>query len=105
MGWAAIATVLAVPIVFASVGYATRRRHRKGDAAAPSSGGLLGFDELFHPTAHDARIWWEAEQQIPVPAPTPDPGPGLIEAGNRITIEVPSRSTPQHSAPPLPDVR
>ncbi|MBZ4487680.1 hypothetical protein LQ938_02515 [Microbacterium sp. cx-55] len=80
--------VLAIPIVFGVVGIATRRRHRAGDAGAPSSAGLLGFDELFHPSAHNARIAWEAEQMIPVPAPTPDKGPGVIDGDNRIVIEI-----------------
>lgn len=88
MGWGAIAIILSVPAVFAAVAFSTRRRHRAGDHDAPSSAGLLGFDELFHPSAHNARIIWEAEQEIPVPAPTPDKGPGVIEAGARITIEV-----------------
>jgi hypothetical protein len=87
-GWATIAIVLSVPVVFAAVAYAVGRRQRRPGASAMSSGGLLGFDELFHPTAHDARIVWEAEQEIPVPAPTPDRGPGVIEAGGRITIEI-----------------
>lgn len=88
LGWGAIVVVLAIPIVFGMVGIATRRRHHAGDAAAPSSAGLLGFDELFHPSAHSARIAWEAEQEIPAPAPTPDRGPGVIEGGSRIVIEV-----------------
>ncbi len=87
-GWATIAIVLSVPVVFAAVAYAVGRRQRRSGASAMSSGGLLGFDELFHPAAHDARIVWEAEQEIPVPAPTPDRGPGVIEAGGRITIEI-----------------
>ena len=46
-GWGAIVVVLLVPIVFGAVGIAARRRHRAGDTTAPSSAGLLGFDELF----------------------------------------------------------
>ncbi|MEV8241936.1 hypothetical protein AB0O90_16955 [Microbacterium testaceum] len=87
-GWATVAVVLCVPFVFAAVAYAVGRRQRRAGASPVSSGGLLGFDELFHPAAHDARIVWEAEQEIPLPAPTPDRGPGVIEAGGRITIEV-----------------
>lgn len=46
------------------------------------------MDELFHPSAHNARLAWEQEQIIPAPAPTPDKGPGVIEEGTRIVIEV-----------------
>ena len=81
-------TVLAIPIVFAWVGFSMRRRQKVDAQSQPSSGGLLGFDELFHPSAHNARIVWEAEQEIPVPAPTPDKGPGIIVAGRRIVIEL-----------------
>lgn len=88
LGWGTITIILGVPIVFAAVAYSSRRRQRRGDRDAPSSAGLFGFDELFHPSAHNARIIWEAEQEIPVPAPTPDKGPGVIEADARITIEV-----------------
>ncbi|TQJ32645.1 hypothetical protein [Microbacterium sp. SLBN-146] len=91
MGWATIVIVLAVPIVFAGVGLSTRFRQRSGDQSAPSSGGLMGIDELFHPSAHNARLVWDAEQVIPIPSPTPDKGPGVIEPGNRIVIDVPSR--------------
>lgn len=40
---------------------------------------------LFHPSAGDARLDWQARQQLP--APTPTPGPGYIEDG-RIVIEI-----------------
>lgn len=77
------------PQLFMPEHYRTsRRRQRLGDHDAPSSAGLLGFDDLFHPSAHNARVIWEPEQVIPVPAPTPDKGPGVIEAGSRITIDV-----------------
>lgn len=51
-----------------------------------AGGGLFGIEEVFSPTAHDARQEWEVEQEIPAPAPSPDKGPGVIEAGKRITI-------------------
>ncbi|GAA1845414.1 hypothetical protein ACFQZV_10005 [Microbacterium koreense] len=92
MGWGTILVVLAIPVVFACVGYALRRRSKADGVPQPSSGGLLGFDELFHPSAHSARIVWEAEQEITVPAPTPDKGPGVIEAHIRIVLEVHSPS-------------
>lgn len=88
MGWGTIVIVLAIPVVFAGVGFSMRRRQKMVGHSQPSSGGLLGFDELFHPSAHDARIVWEAEQEIPIPAPTPDKGPGVIEARRRIVLEI-----------------
>ena len=88
MGWSTIALILGIPVLLVSVAYSAQKLQRSGDRSALSSGGLLGFDELFHPSAHNARIAWEAEQEIPAPAPTPDKGPGVIEAGSRIVIEV-----------------
>ncbi|WP_322411317.1 hypothetical protein [Microbacterium invictum] len=87
-GWATVALVLVIPVLFIGVGVASLRHRDVADGSVPSSGGLLGFDELFHPAAHDARLAWEAEQQIPVPAPTPDRGPGVIANGKTIVIEV-----------------
>lgn len=84
-----LAMLVVLPFALGGIALATKRRHRQGDATAPSGGGLLGFDELFHPSAHEARLVWEAEQEIPAPAPTPDRGPGVIEEGRRIVIEVP----------------
>ena len=93
MGWGTILTVLAIPVVFAGVGFSTRRRQRGDTHSQPSSGGLLGFDELFHPSAHNARAVWEAEQEIPIPAPTLDRGPGVIEARRRIVLELSASGT------------
>lgn len=97
LGWLTVAVVLAVPAVFVGVAASARRRHRHGDGAAPSSGGLLGIDELFHPSAHNARMQWEAEQSIPIPSPTPDRGPGVIEGGARIVLEVDDPGPGHHS--------
>lgn len=95
MGWSTIALILGIPVLLVSVAYSAQKLQRSGDRSALSSGGLLGFDELFHPTAYDARIQWEAEQEIPAPAPTPDRGPGVIEYGSRITIVVHAGATQQ----------
>ncbi|MFJ6652485.1 hypothetical protein ACIQLJ_06800 [Microbacterium sp. NPDC091313] len=40
---------------------------------------------LLNPAAADARLDWQARQQLPAPAPTP--GPGRID-GDRIVIEL-----------------
>jgi hypothetical protein len=88
LGWTTVVIVLAIPVAFVVIALVTRFRQREGDGG-PSSGGLLGIDELFHPSGHDARIAWEAQRQILVPAPSPDRGPGVIEAGTRIVVEIP----------------
>ncbi|MEH3090247.1 MAG: hypothetical protein PGN24_11870 [Microbacterium arborescens] len=88
VGWLSVAIVVSVPIILLAVAFTSHRNQRSGRPDALSSGGLLKFDELFHPTAHAARIQWEAEQEIPIPAPTPDKGPGVILEGNKITIEI-----------------
>ncbi|GAA1940245.1 hypothetical protein GCM10009775_35190 [Microbacterium aoyamense] len=102
LGWTTIAIVLGIPIVFIAVAASTRHRQRSRDPRATSSGGLLGFDELFHPTAHDARLQWEAEQELPAPAPSPDRGPGVIEERRRIVIEIAAASV-EHAAARGPD--
>jgi hypothetical protein len=96
LGWGTIVTVISVPVIFVVVAFSIRRRPASGNGRVPSSGGLLGLDELFHPSAHNARVVWEAEREIPAPAPTPDKGPGVIESSGRITIEV-TGSGPQTS--------
>ena len=85
-GWATIALVLAMPLVFGLVAGRTRRAQARG--ATPPTGIVLGLDEVFHPTAYDARVEWDAIRTLPAPAPTPDRGPGVIEGGTHITIEV-----------------
>jgi hypothetical protein len=42
---------------------------------------------LFHPSAHNARMEWQARQELPAPVPTPGEGPGVIHGG-RIVIDL-----------------
>lgn len=89
-GFGTIAALL--PVYFLWFAIDTRRRRTRGEASSHSSGGLLGIDEFFHPSADNARAVWEAEQITPAPAPVPGDGPGVIE-GNRIVIETRLRKT------------
>lgn len=45
---------------------------------------------LFHPSAHNARLEWQAKQELPAPIPTPGDGPDRIESG-RIVIDLTGR--------------
>lgn len=92
MVWGFLAMLVALPISFLWIAWDSRRRSRRGEPVAHSSGGLLGLDVLYQPTAADARAVWEAEQITPAPAPTPGDGPGVID-GNRIVIETGLRKT------------
>jgi hypothetical protein len=93
VAWGFLALLVALPIMFLWIAWETHRRRRLGESVSPSSGGLLGIDILYQPTAADARAVWEAEQITPAPAPTPGDGPGVIE-GNRIVIETGLRKQP-----------
>lgn len=92
MAWGFLAILVALPISFLWMAWDTRRRRSRGENVAHSSGGLLGIDILYQPTAEEARAVWEAEQIVPAPAPTPGDGPGVID-GNRIVIETGLRKT------------
>lgn len=92
IAWGFIAMLVALPIMFLWTAWDTHRRRRRGESVAHSSGGLLGIDILYQPTAEEARAVWEAEQIVPAPAPTPGDGPGVID-GNRIVIETGLRKT------------
>ncbi|BDZ46501.1 hypothetical protein [Naasia aerilata] len=60
-----------------------RRRRLQSNALGP-------FDEIWHPTARDANLIWQAQTEAPAPAPLP--GDGLGESG-RITIRVHSSTS------------
>ncbi|MBD3753450.1 MULTISPECIES: hypothetical protein [Microbacterium] len=87
-GWLGIAVLALVPAGFVVGGVIAWRQGRSPHSRPTSSGGALGMDEFFYPSAHNARLAWEQEQIIPAPAPTPDKGPGVIGADGRIVIEV-----------------
>jgi len=84
--WGFVSAAVALPVYFVWFAVDAHRRRKRGEAPSRSSGGLLGIDEFFHPTAENARAVWDAEQITPAPAPLPGDGPGVI-AGNRIVIE------------------
>jgi len=86
LAWGFLAMLVAMPIAFFWMAWDTHQRRRRGEIVTHSSGGLLGVDILYQPTAENARAVWEAEQITPAPAPTPGDGPGVID-GNRIVIE------------------
>jgi len=88
--WAFLCLLVALPIWFGWYAWDTARRRRSGETVQRSSGGVVGFDEVWRPTAADAHAVWQAEQITPAPAPTPGDGPGVIH-GDRIIIETDTR--------------
>jgi hypothetical protein len=86
MVWGFVFSLVALPVYFLWFAFDTHRRRGRGEAPAHSSGGLLGLEEFFYPSAETARAVREAEQIVPAPAPLPGDGPGVID-GNRIVIE------------------
>jgi hypothetical protein len=90
--WGFLAMLVVLPVSMMWIAFDTHRRRRRGEEVSHSSGGLLGMDEMWHPSAENARAVWDAEQIIPAPAPLPGDGPGVI-AGNRIVIETGLRHT------------
>ncbi|MCT9820915.1 hypothetical protein N3K63_11545 [Microbacterium sp. W1N] len=87
-------TVLALfPVYGVWLWWDARRSRRQGRPRALSSGGIVGFDEVWRPSAAEAQAVWEAEQIMPAPAPIPGDGPGVIDGG-RIIIETGLRPAP-----------
>ncbi len=84
--WGTLALLIVLSVWAAWYCGDTMRRRRRGEAIARPSGGSLGFDEVWRPSAAEAQAVWQAEQITPAPAPVPDEGPGVI-AGNRIVID------------------
>ena len=92
MLWGFLLLVIAVPVYSLWFAFDTNRRRKRGEAPAHSTGGLMGVEEFFYPTAETSRAVWEAEQITPAPAPLPGVGPGVID-GNRIVIDTGLRKT------------
>lgn len=93
MMWMFVTVLVALPLSLLWIAYDTHRRRQRGETPSLSTGGLLGVEEFFYPTAESARAVWDAEQITPAPAPLPADGPGVIE-GNRIVIETGLRPAP-----------
>ncbi|SBS74975.1 hypothetical protein [uncultured Microbacterium sp.] len=91
MAGAAVVALLVYAVWYAAD---TRRRRRRGEVVARSTGGVIGFDEVWRPTAAEAQAVWEAEQITPAPSPVPADGPGVI-TGNRIVIDTGLRHAPK----------
>jgi hypothetical protein len=98
MVWGFLTLIAILPAGLAWIAYDARRRSRRDGATAWSSGGLLGMDDVWRPTAAEAHAVWEAEQITPAPAPVPGDGPGVI-AGGRIVIETGNRPAPPGASP------
>jgi hypothetical protein len=79
--WGFLAMLVVLPVSMMWMAFDTHRRRRRGEEVSHSSGGLLGMDEMWHPSAENARAVWDAEQI-----------PGVID-GNRIVIETGLRRT------------
>lgn len=63
-------------------------RDRKRRPAGVPAGGLIApFDEVFHPSAYEANLTWDAETQLPAPTPDSDGSRPDLDTG-RIVIEV-----------------
>lgn len=86
MMWGFLAMLAVMPIAMLWGFVHERRKRARGETTAISSGSLLGFDDIWRPSAAEAQGIWVAEQITPAPAPIPGDGPGVIE-GNRIVIE------------------
>lgn len=92
--WTAMIVAALLPVYFGWFAWDARRRRARGETVTRSSGGVVGFDEVWRPTAADAQAVWQAEQITPAPAPVPGDGPGVIRDG-RIVIETGARP-PRH---------
>lgn len=92
--WILVAIILGVPAVIGWLAWRSAKRGPEASKTARRQGSAAlgaGFDDVFHPSASDARQIWETEVELPAPAHLPgDPGPDL-DAG-QITIMLPDEA-------------
>jgi hypothetical protein len=69
-----------------------KRDRRRNVRTVPVGGLVAPFDEVFHPTAYEANLVWDAQAALPVPAPDSD-GTRPDLASGKITLSVPPRAT------------
>jgi hypothetical protein len=67
-------------------------RDRKRKSRTVPAGGLVApFDEIFHPTAYEATLLWDAQAVLPVPAPDSDgTRPDLASGTIRLFVPPPA---------------
>ncbi|MFK4791375.1 hypothetical protein [Microbacterium sp. ZW T5_56] len=83
LGWFTAALPVLV-IVAITIGFV----HNRGKRGSTSGGTIGMFDEVWAPSAAEARAIWDAEQELPIEVPSPDGGNPTEEAlaAGRITI-------------------
>lgn len=75
-----LGVAMVFPIGFAITVFANRKPVEQKYGRL-SNGGVL-FDQVFQPTAYEAREEWESQKMIPIPAPSPDNGLGAVDFDN-----------------------
>jgi hypothetical protein len=63
------------------------RDRQRNPHKVPVGGLVAPFDVIFHPTAYEANLIWDAETILPAPAPNADGTRPDLDSG-RITINV-----------------
>ena len=92
LGWFTVALPLLV-LVSLVVGFFFNRGRR-----GSTSGATIGmFDEVWAPSAAQARAIWDAEQELPIEVPSPDGGNPTEDALTRGRITITPRDRPSRS--------
>lgn len=91
-----VGAIVLVALLIAAAGWLNRGRRR---ASGTLTGGFTGIaDELFHPSAANAREILEIQDELPAPAPDADP----LDPGDVVEIVVPARGEgPDDSGAPV----